>query len=215
MIADMTRDSSARHPPIEIRKLTTDQLDPAVALLACGMRDNPLHVRVFGTRPDLRCRRLHVFLGPLTAYVHSNGDLLGAYIGRELVGVLGMIRPGRCRPAPGTRLRLGLALAARMPPPVLLRIHRWISAWAASDPAEPHWHIGPLAVLPEYRRRGVGRRLMAECCQRLDTLDAAAWLETDLATNVEFYQQFGFVVAGQEPVLGVTNWFMGRAPRQP
>lgn len=215
MIADMTRASSGQHHPIDIRDLTTDQLDLAAARLACGMRDNPLHVRAFGTIPDRRRQRLLGFLGPLTAYVHSNGDLLGAYIEGELVGVLGMIRPGRCRPAFGTRLRLGVALAARMPPPVLLRIHRWISAWAARDPAEPHWHIGPLAVLPDYRRLGVGQQLMAECCRRLDTHGAVAWLETDLAINVAFYQPFGFVVAGQELVLGVTNWFMSRPPRQP
>ena len=189
-----------------------DELGAATAVLARGMLNNPLHVQVFGADPDRRGRRLWRFLGPLVAYVHANGMVMGAFAQGQMIGVLGMIRPGRCRPGPWDRLRIARAILASAPPSILLRIHLWLAAWARNDPDEPHWHIGPLAVLPENRRRGVGRQLMQHCCQHLDTLEATAWLETDLEINTGFYRAFGFEVVKKESVLGVPIWFMGRPP---
>ncbi|MEH6952607.1 GNAT family N-acetyltransferase [Nitrobacter sp. NHB1] len=148
----------------------------------------------------------------MVRYAHSNGEVLGAYVHGVLIGVLGMIQPGRCRPTLSGRLRIGLALLTSIRPAVLLRVHRWLAAWERNDPREPHWHIGPLVVLPAYRRHGIGRRLMMHCCQRMDALSASAWLETDLEINATFYRSVGFVVIKQELVLEVPNWFMSRSP---
>ncbi len=196
---------------IAIRALGADELGAAVALLAEGMRDNPLHVKAFGPDPQRRQQRLRRFLGQLVAHVHSNGILLGACVhDDELVGVLGMMKPGRCRPARRDVLRMAGGIITNNPPLGVLRIQRWLSAWLRNDPLEPHAHIGPLAVSPAWRRQGVGRELMMQCCARLDALGAVAWLETDLASNVAFYGTLGYAVVRQESVLGVPNWFMRR-----
>ena len=197
---------------VDIRELAPGELRVAAAILANGMRDNPLHVEAFGIVPDRRHRRLRRFLGHLIAYVQSNGDVLGAYVQGELIGVLGMIKPGRCHPALMDRLRFAGIIATSNPPAGIFRIHRWLGAWARNDPARPHWHIGPLAVRPAYRRQGIGRRLMVRCRQRMDALSATAYLETDLGINVAFYESLGFVVTGHETVLGVPSWFMTRPP---
>lgn len=207
------QDRSDKRTPVEIKKLTPEDLPAASAILAHSMCENPLHIRVFGGTFDQRQQRLSRFLGLLVAYVHANGNVLGAYAQGELIGVLGMIQPSRCRPPLRVRLRFGLVLLTCVSPIVLLRIHRWLSQWERHDPLEPHWHIGPLAVIPAYRRRGIGRRLMMECCQRMDALAAAAWLETDLQINAAFYQTLGFVVVKREPVLGAPTWFMSRTSR--
>ncbi len=197
------------HPAIRV--LAPEELDAAVALLAEGMRDNPMHVRAFGVDPLRRQQRLRRFLGQLVTHVHSNGVLLGASVHGELAGVLGMMKPGCCRPARREMLRMAGAIIASNPPLSALRIHRWLSTWTRNDPRGPHAHIGPLAVLPPWRRQGVGRELMMQCCMRLDALGEVAWLETDLAINVAFYETLGFVVVRHEPVLGVPTWFMGRS----
>ncbi len=204
---------SGSDPSVEIRALALSELRAATALLTDGMLNNPLHLRVFGADSEHRRRHLARFLGPLVTYVDSSGVVMGAYVQDQLVGVLGMIKPGRCRPGPGDRLRIGGALLTSAPPTVLLRIHRWLAAWARHDPAEPHWHIGPLAVRAENRGRGIGRRLMQHCCQHLDRVEATGWLETDLDINAGFYRSLGFDVIRQEPVLGVPTWFMSRRPR--
>ncbi|HEY8587277.1 MAG TPA: GNAT family N-acetyltransferase [Rhodanobacter sp.] len=195
---------------VDIRVLSADELPAAATILAVGMGDNPLHVKVFGAEPQRRQRRLDQFLGHLVGYVQVNGRLLGAFVDGKLVGVLGMLEPGRCRPDWKETLGFARVVAASNPPTGVWRVGRWRAVWTRNDPSAPHWHLGPLAVAPAYRRRGVGRRLLAQCCEHLDVLAAAAWLETDLAINVAFYETLGFSVVRQESLLGVPNWFMHR-----
>ncbi len=201
---------------VDIRALASaEQRAAAAALLADGMRDNPVHVQAFGADPVRRQRRLSRFLGELVRHVQAHDGLLGAFSQSELIGVLGMMKPGHCRPSWPSAVRLAAVIVTTNPPIGTWRVARWLAAWARLDPREPHWHIGPLAVLSAQRRQGVGRRLMTHCCRRLDALAATAWLETDLEINVAFYETLGFVVVRQERVLGVPNWFMRRLPAQP
>jgi ribosomal protein S18 acetylase RimI-like enzyme len=90
---------------------------------------------------------------------------------------------------------------------------RWIRALGARDPEEPHVHLGPLAVDAHLQGRGVGSRLLAEHCRRLDASAEVGYLETDKPENVAFYQRQGFQVVDQADVIGVTWWFMRRPPR--
>ena len=208
-----SRDQTNAGVVVDLRNLAPDALHAAAMLLAEGMRDNPLHLKVFGADPVRRERRLRRFLGHLVGHVKSNGMLIGAYAKNELVGVLGMMRPGRCRPAVWELLRFAGVILAGNPPQVMLRSGRWLAAWARNDPPEAHWHLGPMAVRPAFRRQGIARRLMRHGCEHIDALGDAAFLETDLAINAAFYESLGFVVVRHELVLGVPNWFMRRSPR--
>jgi GNAT superfamily N-acetyltransferase len=209
---------------VEIREMRRDALDEVARLLAVGMLHNPLHDAVFGDGAARRQARLLRFIRPLVGYVEANGTLLGACAGGELVGVLGVMKPGRCRVGAfafsnGTEgiksqfdsLRL-ISLLGRQPPGVALRMAAWMMRWRRNDPSEPHWHLGPMAVRPAFRRRGIARRLMTRVCARIDASRGVAFLETDLPANAAFYESLGFVVVRHEPVLGVPNWFMRRPP---
>lgn len=212
----MARESAAKTRAgddlaLDIRVISPGKLDVAARLLAHAMLNNPLHIEVFGSDSEQRERRLLRFFGLVLPYVQANGEILGAYIQGELTGVLGMIRPGRCRPTWADKLRIGPLIAASNPPAVAIRIVQWLLAWSRNDSTVPHWHIGPLAVLPAYRRRGIARRLMTHSCERMDALGAVACLETDLEMNVDFYQTLGFAVRKKVDVLGVPNWFMCRS----
>ncbi len=199
---------------VEITELVSgEQRVAATAVLADAMLDNPLHAQAFGADPARRRRRLWRFMDLLIRHVHSHGTLLGAYAQGELIGVLGMLRPGCCRPSRLAALRFAGALVTGNPPTGVWRIARWLAAWWRNDPSEPHSHVGPLAVASAYRRQGVGRHLMVHCCEQLDALALVAWLETDLAINASFYETVGFATVRHEPVLGVPNWFMRRAPK--
>ena len=48
----------------------------------------------------------------------------------------------------------------------------------------------------------------------IDQKNGATYLETDRPINLPFYQRAGFVVIGEEKILGVTNWVLWRAPRK-
>jgi len=198
---------------VEIMELASGaQRAAAAVVLADAMRDNPLHVQAFGADPARRRQRLWRFIDQVARHVQSHGTLLGAYAQGELIGVLGMMQPGACRPSRLAALGLAGVVVTSNPPLGAWRIARWLAAWARNDPSESHWHIGPLAVAAACRRQGVARRLMAHCCRHLDSRAAAAWLETDLAINASFYATLGFTTIRYEPVLGVPNWFMRRTP---
>jgi GNAT superfamily N-acetyltransferase len=95
-------------------------------------------------------------------------------------------------------------------PRSMIRAARWREAWAARDPRELHWHLGPIAVDAHLQQRGIGSRLMEEFCTLADRDGAMAYLETDKAENVVFYRRFGFETVGQAEVVGTPNWFMRR-----
>jgi ribosomal protein S18 acetylase RimI-like enzyme len=195
---------------LEVRELSGSQLAAAAAVLGRGMRDNPLHVRAFGGDPAAREAALTRFFLPVLRQQLLKGAVLGALRDGNLVGVCAMVEPGRCQPTVGERLRILPALLGGSTLRSLGAVLRWTSVWARHDPRDPHWHLGPVAVDRDLQGRGIGRALLEEFCRRIDARGAAAHLETDREINVSFYERFAFRVTGQEPVLGVTNWFMLR-----
>lgn len=198
---------------LEFRELARSDIETAVRLLAEGMRDNPVLVQAFGPDSIKRQRRLARYYAQVVPFIQPKGGFLGAFAGGGLLGVLGTLRPGFCQPGLLDVLRFVPSLLANNTPAAALRVKRWQDAWARHDPQEAHWHVGLLAVDAELQGRGVGTRLMSDHCARMDRLGTNSYLETDKAINVRFYQKFGFQIAGHEPVLGVTNWFMQRAAK--
>ena len=193
-----------------VRELGARDLAAAVGIIARGMRDNPLHVAAFG--PDAKTRgvlltRMFTVALPM---ILGKGVLLGAFDGHLLVGVTGMMPPGRCQPS----LKDKLSLLPRLIPAVgtgaFTRVGRWMGTWARLDLDEPHWHLGPVAVDAHLQGKGVGSTLMAEYCARLDDVNEVGYLETDKAANVAFYEKFGFQTIAEAPVLNTPNWFMRR-----
>lgn len=197
--------------PIEIRDLRAEDIPAAVGVLARGMRDNPMHVAAYGDDPDDRLR-CHAKL--MRAVLHTMRAWQPICATRDglLVGVTGVAPPGTCQSTALQRLRM---LPAVLPigPRRSMRVRRWIADWAERDLAEPHVHLGPLAVDAHLQGHGIGSQIMREYCHRLDHHRHVGYLETDKPQNVPFYQRFDFAVIGEADVLGVHNWFMRRPVR--
>lgn len=195
---------------LEIRELTRSETDSAAAVLGRGMRDNPLHVRVFGANPDRREAALtRLFEALLRQYI-PKGEILGAFFSGVLIGVCAMVRPGYCRPMTTEKLRLLPAIVAGSSLGGAIRVLSLTIAWSGQDPKEAHWHLGPVAVERHQQGKGVGSKLLCEFCSRMDANQSLAYLETDKRDNVFFYKRFGFEVKAEQQVLGVPNWFMVR-----
>jgi ribosomal protein S18 acetylase RimI-like enzyme len=194
---------------VELRRQRPGELREAAGVAARGMRDNPLHVAVFGADPERRVAALARLFGALFAVVPDPPRV--AVRAGFLVGVCGATAPGRCRLPPAALARVGAALA-RSGVGALARSLRWLEAWGARDPAAPHWHVGPVAVEGGLQGLGVGSRLLADLAAELDARGEPAWLETDKPENVAFYRRFGFEVAAEATVLSTPCWFLSRAP---
>jgi len=175
------------------------------------MRDNPLHVAAYGDDPERRLRCHERVMGGLFRAFPDQQRICAARDG-ALVGVTGVAGVGTCQPGATQRLRL-LPSVIALGPRTASRVGRWIATWARHDSDEPHVHLDPLAVDAHLQGQGIGTLIMQEHCRRLDGPREIGYLETDKLENVRFYERFGFEVIREEPVIGVPNWFMRRAPR--
>jgi GNAT superfamily N-acetyltransferase len=192
-----------------IRSLEVEEREEAVGVTARGMRDNPIHVAVYGSDARTRRRGLERLFRALYAVMPEPPRV--AVRRGHVIGVAGASPPGTCRLPPLALARGGLALACSG-----FRVARkgfaWLESWGEHDIAEPHWHVGPVAIEPGLQGLGVGSRLLADLAAQFDRLGDTAWLETDKPENVAFYARFGFEVEVEAATLGVPCWFMRRRP---
>ena len=196
---------------LAIAPLSADRVGDAIGVLGRGMRDNPINIAAFGPDPQRRERCLERMFAGLFGAMSSQQPLC-ALDGEALVGVTGVAPPGSCQPTFGERARIAPSILAAGPRSAM-RVLRWTAAWAQRDPTEPHVHLGPLAVEPRLQGQGIGSRILAEHCSRLDEERQIGYLETDKAENVVLYERFGYRVHGEAEIIGVHNWFLlrGRA----
>lgn len=189
-----------------LRLLHADDYPAAIRICASAMRDNPLHIRVFGSNAELRERRLRRFFPGLFHYLISKGQLYGALHDNQLVGVLGMLPPNHCQPSLREVIRMLPGLCSSNSLLGTARTLYWLARWARLDPATPHWHLGPLAVDPAWQGHGAGRQLMQFACQHGG--NDLLYLETDKPENAAFYQSLGFVTVKTVDILGCQCWLM-------
>lgn len=198
--------------PYDIHPLRKSDLLAAAKLCAEAMRDNPIHIRVFGTVATLRQQRLQRFFPGMLNYLYRKGYLYGIFNDECLIGVLGMLPPGHCQPSMLDLLRLLPTLLTSNSLAGTARLVTWLSTWARIDPTTPHWHLGPLSVAPAWQGQGIGTQLIEFACSQGQ--EDNLYLETDKQSNVELYAKFGFSTLATLTTLDIPSWVMMRHAAQ-
>lgn len=196
---------------ITVRRLQPGEAPIAATVLSHAFLTQPNNIAIWG-RQDEDARRAIETMFRIAKLERPVSTVLVALRDNQIVGVLNIAEWPRCQLSPLEGLRL-MPKVLMLLKGAMFRAFQIQSVWAKYDPRQPHWHLGPLGVLPQLQRQGIGSRMLAKCCEIIDQRKDAAYLETDRPENVPFYERFGFVVTGEEQILGVTNWFMGRSPR--
>ncbi len=94
--------------------------------------------------------------------------------------------------------------------------HIAFSPVAISDGTRGWYGLGPVSVLPEYQRQGIGKALIQEGLMRLKAMDARGCC---LVGHPQYYRKFGFgnppelVLEGVPPEVFFALSFDGRMPR--
>jgi GNAT superfamily N-acetyltransferase len=87
---------------------------------------------------------------------------------------------------------------------------------AKHTPQEPHWFLAVVGADPAAQGQGQGAALLRSGLAKADAAGLPAYLESSKASNLPFYEHFGFTVReemrlpGEGPVL----WAMWREPRR-
>jgi ribosomal protein S18 acetylase RimI-like enzyme len=90
-----------------------------------------------------------------------------------------------------------------------------MGALKKAHPKEPHWYLAGLATDPPHQRTGVGTALVTPKLEVCDKEHLGAYLETQKAANVPYYERFGFRVTKEIdlPKGGPHLWLMWRDPQ--
>src|SRR4030095_4679312 len=190
---------------IVIEKFSADRLDECVAVLANAFVDNPLHRSAFG-RGRIDQNRLFFRIGLRHMFV---GAAFVALVDGAVSGYVQFNASPHCLPAPP---QLATAVSQRVNQwgEAVLQVIRWFTRWCHLYPEAPHVHLGPIGDTPAMQGQGVGTALMNRYVDYLKQAKSAGYLETDRPENVEFYKKFGFVVQGEEMLIGTSTWDMWR-----
>ena len=65
-------------------------------------------------------------------------------------------------------------------------------AMGLAHPAEPHWYLPVMGVVPERQRRGLGTALMRPVLERCDATGTMAYLEATTERSRALYARLGF-----------------------
>lgn len=184
-----------------IQLAENQEIQEASHVLSLAMIDNPIHLAVYqGQGEKERVETEKAFLDILS---ELPAKIFLAKSGEQIIGVM-RIRSCNGSEVPSDQEKSEDADNFEF------RKALWLSEWARRDPKYPHWHFGPLGVLPVFQKQGVGSKIMQRVCQEVDVLKAIAYLETDSVRNVELYSKFGFEVVDENMILKVKNSYMRR-----
>jgi len=186
-------------------------MDAACELIGLAFADNPNALGVAGGN-RAKARRMTQAAVRIAKLGRKYSHVLIAEDGRRLVGVLNAVDWPHCQMHAGEKLKTVLAVLPAMGS-ALARQLKISNAWAKRDPREPHWHLGPIAVRPEFQGGGVGKAMLSWFLAMADEQTLPAYLETDVDRNVALYEKFGFKVIARETLMDIDNRFMWRSPR--
>lgn len=199
-------------PELRVRPVTRDDAPAISAAMARAFEDDPVYEWVLPD-PRSRLRRMTAlneamfprFLPIGFMEITTTENLGGAALwcgperwdppNRAMLGAVPRIL--RTIGFGGSRKMMG-AMAA------MKRVH----------PREPHWYLMGLGTDPPHQRTGVGTALVSPKLEECDKQHLGAYLETQKAINVPYYERFGFRVTGEIdlPMNGPHLWLMWRDP---
>ena len=195
----------------EVRRVGTERTAQVAAVLADAFAADPLLTWLLSDvdaaeRPGCRTAwwRFMVTNAPRGTEVHVTGDGSAAACWHP--------------PAAGPLPRAVVARFRRMVgeltgerAPVVLES---FSRFARCAPAEPHWHLAAVGVVPDRQGQGIGERLLGAMLRRCDRLQVPAYLESSNVGNIGFYERLGFRTTGEVSTADgrVTLTLMWRDP---
>ena len=190
MLPGMTMTTSRTQ--IAVRKATAHDRSTTSEVLTAGFFDDPVTEWIV---PD-RARRAAIMPGAFELYFDAYQPHGEIYLTEDDAGVALWLPPGREVLPPDQLEDFGRRMEEACGPETA-RLFELDEFFEAHAPAEPHWHLALLAVMPDRQGRGLGSALIADMLPRLDRAGEAAYLESTTWRNGALYERHGFEYMGQ------------------
>lgn len=197
-----------------MRSIRLDRVAEAADVLARAMVDEPSSRWLLPDRDEFLTVHRRFFEG-LIQLALDEGRVDGW--GDPIAGVaVWLHRPALVR---GQRTQPSLGGASPFPTHATERVERFakvIRRLRECARPDEHAYLDTIAVLPEFRRRGIATSLLERGHAWADGMGLPCALETETAENVAFYARRGYVVVDELPLpgSGLTVTSMRRSPRQ-
>jgi ribosomal protein S18 acetylase RimI-like enzyme len=176
-------------------------------VLSIAMLSNPIHIAVLRGQGEVERQ----YLG--TMFLRMLKDRPGdVFVTKHDGTIVGVLRSYKCHGSQRSQAqaRQKLKVDERDLGDVDARMKHWSNSWDERHPWAEHRHLGPIGVLPQFQRQGLGSKMMERFCAEVDSKNEAAFLETDRLTNVRFYEKYRFRTVDESLIFGVKNFFMWR-----
>lgn len=193
---DSTPAAEAR--PASLRPLRPEDRHTAVQALTRAFWDDPLMRYIW---PDDAARRklLPIFMRGAIQLAAPYRECFTT--GETPLGAALWLPPGKTKLPLPTVLRIILPDIWRWRPGSLRRFAGLLDEFDKkhrhafhNGGAHEHWYLMLLGVDPPHQGRGLGGLLMSDVLTRADSERRPAYLETQKAKNVPFYEKHGFAV---------------------
>ena len=192
----------------QIRSMSPGELETVCEVIGLAFADNPSTLaNVKGDRA--KARKVMREAVRVAKFGRSWSHALVAVDADKVVGALNAAQWPHCQPGTLEKIRTAPSML-RIMKGALPRAFTMMTRREAHDPHEPHWHIGPVGVMPDLQGRGIGTALLELFLSSTDATGSPTFLETDVDRNVALYENLGFEVVAQEDIIGVSTRFMWR-----
>lgn len=195
----------------EVRRVGAERTAQVAAVLAEAFADDPLLAWLLSDvdaaeRPESRAAwwRFMIANAPRGTELHVTGDGSAA----------ACWHPPGAGSLPRTVVAEFRRMAGELTGERAPVVFESFSRFARCAPAEPHWHLAAVGVVPGRQGQGIGERLLGAMLRRCDRLQVPAYLESSNARNIGFYERLGFRSAGEVSTADgrVTLTLMWRDP---
>jgi GNAT superfamily N-acetyltransferase len=188
--------------------LDRSQKDAALDVLCAAFYDYPVPRYVIGEAAsdyDSKLRELINFFveGRLTRGV----PLIGLYDASDLLGVAVVSPPQEIPPPPELEV-CQVQAERRLGREAMARFEHYEKACKATDPGHVAHYLGMIAVRPDVQGRGLGGQVIeaVKGRARSDPISTGVTLNTELESNLPFYEKMGFIIGSETDLGPLHTW---------
>jgi GNAT superfamily N-acetyltransferase len=196
---------------IEIIPLEQKHTEDAIKIISAAFDGYPLMDFFFGNTYQRSIETIGQYICDRAKI--DDSLLLGALVRDKLQGIIWAIPPETNNDKDKSAISdLEERLVRSLADEALEYMNIYDNLKNANKPSQPHFYVNVLGIHPRSQRTGIGSKLLEHIhiLSNQHPKSCGVALDTQIETNVAYYQRFGYQVSSTENLDCVKHWFMFR-----